>query len=281
MGIAQRHPILGSFMIKFFPLFLTLFFLSTHADSVEGISLPSGDVLTNFVRDGRILKVNFKIGQRVKAGDVLATLDSSTEKKKLKQQEFLAKSVIDIQRFAKELVFKKKSVNHIREAVKKGAAAPKELSDAELEQVRTEMDLLKAKFEQKQHELKLHELQTDLIKFQLRSSLSGIIEDVKIEVGENADLREPAFRIVQIDPLWIDAAIPTQVAKKLSIKDKLKLTFPTTPGLKSNKTGTIIYVSSLADSASDTINIRLAINNKEQRLVGERVVIHLPNASKK
>ena len=259
-------------------IFLILFLISfsTQAEIIEGISLPSADVLTNFVHNGRIIKIQYKVGDRVKSQDLLAKLDDSTERKQLAQQKFLASNTIDINRAEKELQFKTRAVEHLKKAVQKGAAAAKELDDVELDKVRTEMDLLKAKFEQKQHKLKAAELEQELKKFELRSSISGIIEDIKIEVGENADLREPAFRIVQTNPLWIDAAIPVSVAKVLRKGKNLELTFPSTPGLKSKKLGKIIYISSVADPASDTISVRLAVTNKENRLVGERVLIAIP-----
>lgn len=248
-------------------------FLSLSAEQIEGISKPSADILSSFELRGLIVKVNVKEGQQVKKGTLLSNLDNSTQQHQLNQQKKLAENNIQIERATQEHKFMTKAVKHLEKAVAKGAATDKELDEAKLEQIRAKLDIDFAKFEKEQHMLKYQELNSELKKFFLYSPVDGVIESVLVEEGETSDPQKEAFRIVRTNPLWVDAAVPVEIAKKLKKGSKQKVIFPKSPNLPDSQTGSVIYISSVADSASDTVTIRLEIPNEKGRLAGERVMI--------
>ena len=263
MGFLKQH-----YIFIFF-----LYFLTLSAEQIEGISKPSADILSSFELRGLIVKVNVKEGQHVKKGTLLSKLDDSTQQHQLDQQKKLSENNIQIDRATQEHKFMTKAVQHLEKAVNKGAATEKELDEAKLEQIRAKLDIDFAKFEKEQHRLKYLELNSELKKFVLHSPVDGVIESVLVERGETSDPQKEAFRIVRTNPLWVDAAVPVEVAKTLKKGSKQKVIFPKSPNLPESQMGSVIYISSVADSASDTVTIRLEIPNEKGRLAGERVMI--------
>lgn len=247
--------------------------LSLSAEKIEGISKPSADILTSFELRGLIVEVNVKEGQLIKKGTLLSKLDDDTQHHQLNQQKKLSENNIQVDRATQEHKFMSKAVKHLEKAVAKGAATDKELDEAKLEQIRAKLDIDFAKFEKEQHRLKYHELKSELKKFYLHSPVEGTVESVLVETGETSDPQKEAFRIVRTNPLWIDAAVPVHIAKNLKKGSKEKILFPKSPNLPDSQLATVIYISSVADSASDTVTIRLEVNNDKGRLVGERVMI--------
>ncbi len=109
----------------------------------------------------------------------------------------------------------------------------------------------------------------------LKSPISGTVEQVSVEIGESATALEEVVRIVQTDPLWIDASLPLTRAAALKPGTPVKVAFPEPHAGLSE--GAVIYVATVADAGSSTLKVRVEVPNKAKRPAGEHVQVFFPS----
>ena len=117
---------------------------------------------------------------------------------------------------------------------------------------------------------KVKELESKLKQFELRSPVDGIVEKLSIEAGESPRPGEEHIRIVSVKPMWVEVPVPKDLAVTLKNNQTAMVTFP--KATKSQQ-GNIIFISPVADTASDTVRVKIELPNPEERLVGERVKV--------
>jgi RND family efflux transporter MFP subunit len=241
-------------------------------DSVEAVTRPSQDAPAAFVRPGLIRTVHVDEGERVTEGQVLAELDDAVERIQLEQLQAQAKDTIRIEAAKAELAQKEVELTSVKEAHARKSATILEVQRAELDVQISELTVRLREFEHQQEQLKVKQARADLERMKLRSPISGIVAEQMVEQGEAVDALKPVLRITNIDPLWIDAAVPTDQARMLSTGDPAEVNFPH----GSTRRGKIVYIASEADSASETLIVRTELSNPEKRIAGETVRVAFP-----
>ena len=255
--------------------------ISASAAEVEGISQPSADVALSFVRPGKIIKVPVKDGDKVKKGQLLSELDSELESSKISQLK--AELLNDVKTRAEKakIAQKEKDLQDLENAVKDGAGTQKEVDTAKLEILQMKFNLETLEFEKLQIQQKIEEQEIYKSQSSLHSPVDGLIEKVDIETGESVERLKEVFRIVKVDPLWIDVNIPLENAGNLKEGAQLFVKFKDSLGKHTiTKKGSIIFRSAVADPGSETLNFRLEVENPELRLAGERVIVLVPDQKK-
>lgn len=253
-------------------LFTALLFIqfSLWAENLEGITTPSADVSASFTSQALVTDLNIQEGDFVKKGQLLAIQEREAQENELirVKKEATANALVDKAKV--EIEFYKKDFESLTEAMKKGATSQKELNDVELALKTAELSLQEAEFNKEVASLKVKELESKIKQFELRTPVDGIVEKLSIDAGEAPKPGEEHIRIVSIDPMWVEIPTPRDVAMKLKNKGKAFITFP---GLAKQHQGQIIYISPVADTASDTVRIKVELPNPMKRLVGERVTV--------
>ena len=259
-----------------FCFLIVLFFGYTlNAVEIEGFSAPSADANLSFIRSGRVIQVNVKKGDSVKPGQVLARLNDDLEKTKLQQLQTHLDHEARTDAEKAKLTQKKKDLIALENAAKDGASSVKEVDNARLEVVQLEFSLKVIAFEKEQIKEQIDEQKILQKQTRLEALESGIVEEVSLERGESVERLKEVFRVVRINPLWVEVNIPLMNTQNLKIGSELTVLFPNFGETKIAKKGKIIYRSSIADPGSETLKFRLEVENKEQRLVGERVKVLL------
>ena len=253
-------------------LLITLFLIhgTLQAERLEGITTPSADVSASFTSQALITELNVKEGQLVKKGQLLALQERAVLTNELVRLKKEASAPAPIERAKLEIEFSKKDVENLREALKKGATSQKELNDASLTLKTAEINLRDALFQKEVATLKIKELQSRLKQFELRTPIDGIIEKLEIDAGEAPRPGEEHIRIVKINPMWVEIPVPRQIATALKNGLQATITFPDDT---KNTQGKIIFISPVADTASDTVRVKIELPNPAKRLVGERVTV--------
>jgi len=259
----------------------TLLIISASAAEVEGISQPSADVALSFVRPGKIVNITVKDGDKVKKGQLLAQIDSELEVSKIAQLKAELKNDVKQRAEKAKIEQKTKDLESLVKAVQDGAGTQKEVDTAKLEILQLKFNLETLAFEKLQVEKKIVEQEIFKNQSNLISPINGRIEKVDIEVGESVERLKEVFRIVRIDPLWVDVNIP--IANTVGLKEGSKLFVKFRDGLGktvATKEALIIFRSAVADPGSETLNFRLEVKNSEMRLAGERVMVIVPDVKK-
>ena len=113
------------------------------------------------------------------------------------------------------------------------------------------------------------------------TAIDGIIEEVKVDVGQGVREAEPALRIVNTEQLWIEAYTPTPETIRAGLdKDKPAWVLVDLPDQPRLVEGRILYISPVADSVSQKRRVRVEIVNTEGWPAGTpaKVVFEKPDA---
>ena len=92
---------------------------------------------------------------------------------------------------------------------------------------------------------------------------------LKLLFADDEKSLQEVMRIVQIDPLWIDASVTLSAAMSLKKGQAVQVVF-SAPNPQTVD-GRVTYVSAVADAGSGTLIARIEVPNKSRRPAGEHV----------
>jgi RND family efflux transporter MFP subunit len=261
-------------MIVVVSLCVALFLSSTKpgwAAGIESITMPQADIFLAFVTGGLVREVLIKEGNRVKKGTLMASLVDKAECIELERLMALAEDTTRFEAAEADLQQKRADMKKLQRASEQGAATKLEIEHATLAVTTAELQVRMEKFQRLQHQQNRDKLKAQLERMQIVSSISGEVEEIKIEPGESVEALVPVIRVVQNDPLWIDVPVPLAEGRKLKVGSRVKVSFPEA-GTQPVQ-GRVIHVASVADAASDTRRVRVEVPNPDRRIAGERVLV--------
>lgn len=189
----------------------------------------------------RVLEVNLKAGQKVKAGDVLVRLDDTDIQAKLRQ----AKAAVT----AAEAVYSQAAADAKRYAslVKKQAASVQENERAQAAASSAEADLLRAR------EV-VNEVQAMLDWATVRSPIDGTVIDKRVDAG---DMVSPGQKLVSLyDPkrMQLVASVRESLTRQLQVGKDIGVRVE---GLDKECSGTISEIVPEAQSASRSFQVKV------------------------
>jgi RND family efflux transporter MFP subunit len=246
--------------------------LPTHAEALQGITAPSADITLSFVLAGRVTDILVKEGQLVQKGQLLAHLYDAPEKMQAQQLKILSTDRTRILAAEAELAQKRVDLRKLEMAQSKGAASDWEVEHVKLNARIAELALKTALLEKEQYRRQYDQSLSQLEHMRLVAPITGIVERVNVEAGESVGALGPVIRLVKNDTLWIDVPVPSAQAIDLHVGQEVWVRFPETDEVEVPN-GKIINISAVADAASDTLRVRMAVENPLNRPAGERVVV--------
>ena len=189
----------------------------------------------------RVLEVNLKAGQKVKAGEVLVRLDDTDIQAKLRQ----AKAAVT----AAEAVYSQAAADAKRYAslVKKQAASVQENEKAQAAASSAEADLLRAR------EV-VNEMQAMLDWATVRSPIDGTVIDKRVDAG---DMVSPGQKLVSLyDPkrMQLVASVRESLTRQLQVGRDIGVRIE---GLDKECSGTISEIVPEAQSASRSFQVKV------------------------
>lgn len=212
---------------------------------------------------GIVLRVPFDAGEAVKAGDVLAELDSEILKLTLREQEAElaeAKATVDEQRARSE--WADADLASLEDLLQRGAAKPKEVSDK-----RSEAIAARAALRAAEESVRLSQARIDLIKRRLhnktiRAPFDGVVivkhTEVGQWVGEGGDIAE----IIGIGEVDAVLDVPEWLVPELRVGMSLEV-LPA--AFEDSVVGSIRTIVPLGDARARTYPVKIALQNEEGR----------------
>ena len=241
---------------------------------IDAITKGSQDVILSFDRPGRLVELPVKEGDTVQAGQLVAKQDDSEEQAATSFAKFTAEDETTIK--AEEAVLEQKRVD-LKNLINSNAGSLYERDQAKLEVTVEEAKVTIQQSQQTENKYKYDQAKAALDKTKLFSPIDGVVQETRVQVGESVDVQNmKVIRIVKLDPLWIDVAVPFAQAEQLKLQDPATVTLPN----KETRPGHVIHVAAVADSASDTLLVRVEVANPDQRKAGERVGVTFPTAGR-
>ena len=228
--------------------------------------------------EGLIERVLVKRGDQVRAGQVLAQLESSAEISAVDLARYRSEASGRIASATNRLDYATKKLERSQELQAQNFVTAQARDEAEAERRITESDLRDA---QENREVARHEHQhaLDLLNRRtLRSPFNGVVVDRMLNPGDLAEAgtgRKPILKLAQIEPLRVEVVLPLEAYGKLKVRASAEV-MP--EGLGGSYPASVSVVDSVFDSASGTFGARLELPNASGRLpAGIRCRVDFPS----
>lgn len=213
-----------------------------HFIETQGIVDAAQNVLAAPQMPGLITKIYVKEGDRVHAGQILAQMDGATMKQGIEE----IKTAIAM---ANTMFDKQKSLWE--------------------QNIGSESQFLQAKNQKEQLEQKLKTLQSQLSMTNIKSPVNGIVDEIKVKIGEIASPGFAGIRVVNNSNLMIKARLSDQFASKVKKGDKVSLYFP---DLDKELSSALSYVGQTVNASSRTINVEAKLPPAKEKFITNQIV---------
>lgn len=248
-------------------VYCTLFCWIGHAHSgeIEGFLEPYHDIEFAAPETGVLSQLHVRLGDRVKAQQLIAELDRTEQEAKLKiaVTEKAFEGAVNLA--TAETQLNQTMVDKIKELQSRDHA-----SDQEVKRAVTQFNIARAKLQSANEQKELSRRQHDLALVQLNkrkllAPISGIVTEIFRDPGEYVSFNQPSVvRIVQLDPLLVVFSVPIPQARNLAAGNDVNVTlaYPTNEVV----TGEVEFVSPTPDPQSGTTSVRVRIPNPDEQI---------------
>jgi cobalt-zinc-cadmium efflux system membrane fusion protein len=222
---------------------------------------------------GRVTEVTAFIGQHVRQGERLATINS-TELSIAQAAYLKAKTQMNLHRLAVERARRLLEADVISRA--ELTERESELAEVEVE-VRAGADQLAVMgMSEKAIQRLSNSSQIDSA-IPVTATLSGTVLERKVSIGQIAQPSDDLFTIADLSEVWVVAEAPEQQAYLVETGGQAEVQIPALPGQKI--TGKIIYVGDIVNPSTRTVTVRIEVKNPDRKIKPEMLatmVIHRP-----
>ncbi|OQW36157.1 MAG: hypothetical protein A4E19_00420 [Nitrospira sp. SG-bin1] len=212
--------------------------------------------------EGRVIEVKAELGQQVKAGQVLALMDSIELGQK--KSDFLQAKTnhdVDKRNYVREEGLYKEQITSEKEFL--DAKGRYEKSLAAYRAAHEALRLIGLSDEDIRH-IDWNTKGQPLSYFPLVASLNGTVIERTITLGELISPKDKAFTIADLATVWIILDVYEENLAVVRKGADVEITVDAFPG--ETFKGTIVYLSDVLNSATRTIDARVEIQNSQRRL---------------
>jgi membrane fusion protein, heavy metal efflux system len=201
----------------------------------------------------RVVSINVAPGQAVKAGQLLAVLQSS-EVGKARSETITAQARLEL---ANKILERKRRLGAERIVAQREiqeAEASVEAADAEMRATKTTLRSLGLSGNDAEH-------LSDSPNYSLRSPISGTVIERDAVQGQLADPSKPLFRVGNLAHLWLTVHAFERDAVRVKTGGTARVTFTALPGRTFQ--GKVTVVGREVESNSRTVPVRIEIENRD------------------
>lgn len=202
-----------------------------HYIEIQGNAESDKTVNVTTDMGGLVTKVYVEEGQFVSAGQTLMQLDNSiiqSSINEVKTQLDLATTVYERQKALWE------------------------------KNIGSEIQYIQAKTNKEALERKLATTQTQLAKTRVTAPFSGTVEDIMVKSGEMASPGFPLAKVVNVDQIKVEAAVPESYIAAINKNSKAKVFFPV---LDKEVDAKIKSIGQFINGQNRTFNVIVSVNN--------------------
>ena len=247
------------------------------ANPFDCLILPNQTVELRSPVEGLIEKVLVQRGDRVRAGQVLVQLESAAETSAVQLARHRADAQGRLASAESRLDYATKKLDRSRDLQARNFVTAQARDEAEAEKRIIEAELRDARENRQQAALELRHAQDLLQRRVLRSPFDGVVVDRMLNPGDLAESgtgRKPILKLVQVEPLRVEAVLPLAAYGKLQAHGTADV-MP--EGLGGAYAAKLKVIDSVFDTASGTFGVRLELPNAAGKLpAGIRCKVDFP-----
>lgn len=254
---------------------LLIVLLSTataDAQTLEAFTEPSETVRVASPEAGIIASVELSEGDRVSAGQLIATLDTKILEASLASARAIAESRGSLASANATLNLRRIRHEKIKRLHDDGHASPEEAERAASDLAVAEAELISIREKIDQSRLEVKRIEAQIERRKIRSPIDGVIIRLEKKPGELVAAGDSLVAtVVQLSELRVRFYLPTPQAIKLKRNDQVKVFLPQTDQTTS---GSVDFVSPVTDSDSGTVRVEVVIKNtKNEYRSGLRCIL--------
>ncbi len=236
-------------------------------DGIKSVTRPSRDAIMGFSASSRVMELLVAGGQSVTKGQLLIRGDDAEDAIVVKLQELRSDTDLPVQKAKKAAELAKLEYERYKEAQAKGSASPTEVDRARVSYEAAVIDVGQAEVTQQQEVVQVDRLKARVDKLRIVAPFDGVVDQISVDVGQTVSESDKIIRVVNVNPLWIDVPVPTGRTLDLQPDSKCWVLMDL-PGQSSVRLGKVIEVSAVADAASGTRRVRIALPNPSKTVAG-------------
>jgi RND family efflux transporter MFP subunit len=238
--------------------------LHAQQDSYDCVMEAKSTIELQSSEEGILDRVLVGRGQRVKAGEAVARLDSEQEALTAERARLRAEAETGIDAAKAQNEFRRKeaerleelrSTNAIPERDYTTALVESRLADIAVETAVMEHDIAKLEYEQARNRLERRSI---------RSPVDGVVVDVTMFPGEYVHEQATVMTIAEVDPLYVEVFMPVSEYKAVQPGMPAKVS-PEMP-IGGDFDAEVAVVDNVFDAASRTFRVRLVLPNTDYAL---------------
>ena len=234
-------------------------------EDISCIIEPRQMIKLNTAVDGVIASVEVRRGDLVEINQVIAKLESAVEASSVDLARARSENTSDIESTRARIKYLKSKLSRLT----KMNTISKYASDAEIEEIATDLivaqhQLIKDRHQNKIAKLELAYAESVLQQRIIRSPINGVVVEKLMSPGEYRNEQSHIITIAEIDPLNVEVFVPILLHKKMAIGDKFQIK-PEEP-FKGEYTAVITVIDQVFDAASGTFGVRLNLPNPEYKI---------------
>ncbi|CAD72216.1 probable cation efflux system (czcB-like) [Rhodopirellula baltica SH 1] len=255
--------------------------IALYGDSAyEGFSQAIEDIYLSSEDLGRIIELPVKVGQRVKANDVIARFDDEIEKASMEIAQAQASMMGEINAAQAALDMQTIRVEHLRRLLRDEMAGSDELRRAEMELKIAAARLLTATEQRTLRSAEANRLELQWKRRTIRAPFDGVVAEKKAGLGATITPSSPEIvRLVRTDTLHGVFNVMADRALQMKPGMETQVYFR---AARKTVDGKIDTIGPSINSESGTIEIRVRIDNPTGELrPGDRCTMRVvaPNLS--
>ena len=234
----------------------------------NGLTKPTQRVEIAVPVQGLVKEVPIKPGDTVKKDQLLVQLDDSVERQKAESLRIDAESDVQVEAAKAELAQKEKEAE--RKSHEGFSASEREEAQLAVVVGKLRIKLAEQDTIKKKADLKVQDKLID--KMKILSPIDGVVEKIDADPGEVWDPSKPAVIVVDNSKIDVEASLKTSDVNKLKVGDMIDVRYEDDTQPRQAK---IIYLSPVADAASDTRLVRATMPNSDNKPSGMSVSVKL------
>lgn len=215
---------------------------------------------------GRITDINVVLGQDVRQGEVLATLNSTE----------LAQNQLLYIKAAQQIALQTKAVERARQLLEADVIGAAELQRREAELSAAQADLYTAKEQLQVLGMSDKAVVQIARSGQIRSysnvdaRLSGTVISRKVNLGQVVQPAEELFIVADLSRVWAVAEVPEQQVELVQEGEDVEIEIPALSNRKI--TGKLIFVGDVVNPLTRTVTVRTDLENSDEAIKPDMLV---------
>jgi len=240
-------------------------------EAILGFLYPDKQVTLCAKVTGQIVQFPFKVGDRLKKGQVVARIDDTIAKLRVKNYRIIYESRAELESIDVQI---SQTNSDIRRQIAIAGAKVK------VEQFENQLKILQIRRKNQleriaQNKINLEVAEKNLADHTITANVSGVIVKKFREEGESAELPQPVVTIAVTDRLVARIDIPANDIPR--VRKGMELSVKILIGKQPFVKGKVRLVGPMIDTASALIPVDIEIQNKDNKLIpGCRIEVVLP-----